>query len=197
MLNSLSHWVQTTVATHGLPAVFALMVLESACIPVPSEVTMIFAGYLVSQGRMSFVAAVLVGTFANLVGSWIAWAAGFYGVDSLLLRSAANRRHLEQAQRWFDRYGTPTVLVSRMVPLVRTFISLPAGMARVPLGRFSLLTFAGCLPWCLLLVAIGDVAGANWDSWNQRLHYLDYVVVLAAAAVAAAWLLRRRRAIAN
>lgn len=197
MLNSLNHWVQTTVGDHGLPAVFALMVLESACIPVPSEVTMIFAGYLVSQGRMSFVAAVLVGSFANLVGSWIAWAAGAYGVDSVLMRSAANRRHLEQATRWFERYGTPTVFFSRMLPLVRTFISLPAGIARMPLGRFSALTFLGCLPWCLLLVGIGDVAGTNWDSWHQRLHYLDYVMLAAAFAIVVAWVLRRRRAVAN
>ena len=126
-MGSLSHSIQTFVAAHGLEAVFLLMVLESACIPVPSEVTMIYAGYLVSQGDMSFVAAVVVGAFANLVGSWIAWAVGAYGVDAWLYRTERNRRHADQAHRWFERYGTPVVFFSRLVPIVRTFISLPAG----------------------------------------------------------------------
>src|SRR5436190_3485222 len=183
MLSSLAHWVQDQVAAHGLEAVFLLMVLESACIPVPSEVTMIYAGYLVSQGDMNFAAAVLVGAFANLVGSWIAWGVGAYGVDAWLYRTERNRRHAEQAHRWFERYGTPVVFFSRLVPIVRTFISLPAGVARMPLGRFSLLTFAGCLPWSLLLVTIGNAAGANWETWHRRLGDLNYVVVVAAAAI--------------
>ena len=141
-MGSLSHSIQMFVAAHGLEAVFVLMVLESACIPVPSEVTMIYAGYLVSQGDMSFVAAVVVGAFANLVGSWIAWAVGAYGVDAWLYRTERNRRHADQAHRWFERYGTPVVFFSRLVPIVRTFISLPAGVARMPLVRFSVLTFA-------------------------------------------------------
>jgi membrane protein DedA with SNARE-associated domain len=192
-VESLSHSIQTFVANHGLEAVFLLMVLESACIPVPSEVTMIYAGYLVSQGDMNFVAAVLVGAVANLVGSWIAWAVGAYGIDAWLYRTERNRRHAEQAHRWFERHGTPVVFFSRFVPVVRTFISLPAGVARMPLGRFSLLTILGCLPWSLLLVSIGDAAGANWDTWHRRLGDLNYVVVAAALAAAAVWLLRRRR----
>jgi membrane protein DedA with SNARE-associated domain len=193
MLSSLAHWVQHQVAANGLQAVFALMVLESACIPIPSEVTMVYAGYLVSQGSMSFVAAVLVGSVANLVGSLIAWGAGAYGVDAALVRSPRNRAHLAQANRWFERYGSPVVFFSRMLPVIRTFISLPAGMARMPLGRFAALTFLGSIPWCIMLVAVGDVAGANWDTWHKRIGYLDYVVVLAVAAVAVFWLLRRRR----
>ena len=105
MLSSLTHWVQTTIADHGLTAVFVLMLLESACIPVPSELTMIYAGYLVSQGTFSFVAAVLVGAFANLVGSWIAWAAGAYGVDAVLVRGDHAKEELARTQRYFDRYG--------------------------------------------------------------------------------------------
>jgi membrane protein DedA with SNARE-associated domain len=196
-VESLSHTIQTFVANHGLEAVFLLMVLESACIPVPSEVTMIYAGYLVSHGDMSFAGAVLVGAFANLVGSWIAWAVGAYGIDAWLYRTERNRRHVEQAHRWFERHGTPVVFFSRLVPVVRTFISLPAGVARMPLGRFSLLTILGCLPWCLLLVSIGDAAGANWDTWHRRLGDLNYVVVAAGLAAAAVWLLRRRRSAAR
>ncbi|HSD02129.1 MAG TPA: DedA family protein [Gaiellales bacterium] len=196
-MESLSHSIQTFVAAHGLEAVFLLMVLESACIPVPSEVTMIYAGYLVSQGDMSFIGAVLAGAFGNLVGSWIAWGAGFYGVDAWLYRTERNRRHVEQAHRWFERYGTPVVFFSRLVPVVRTFISLPAGIARMPFVRFSVLTILGCLPWCVLLVAIGDAAGANWDTWHRRLGDLNYVVVAAALVAGGVWLLRRRRAAAR
>jgi membrane protein DedA with SNARE-associated domain len=191
-MQSLTHHLQTFIASHGLQAVFVLMVLESACIPVPSEVTMIYAGYLVSQGSMNFVAAVLVGTVANLIGSLIAWAAGAYGVDAVLLRSEHNRRRVEQAHSWFERYGTPAVFFARLLPVVRTFISLPAGVARMPLGRFSVLTVLGTLPWCIMLVAVGDVAGANWDTWHRRFGYLDYVVV-AAFVAAAAWLLLHQR----
>jgi membrane protein DedA with SNARE-associated domain len=193
-VQSLTHHLQTFIASHGLAAVFVLMVLESACIPVPSEVTMIYAGYLVSQGDMVFWQAVVVGSFANLVGSWIAWAAGAYGVDAVWLRSGHTRARIDQAQRWFERYGTRVVFFSRMLPVIRTFISLPAGIARMPLGRFTVLTFVGCLPWCLMLVGIGDAAGANWDTWHHRLGYLDYVVVLALLAAGGWWLLRRRRA---
>jgi membrane protein DedA with SNARE-associated domain len=146
---------------------------------------------------MSFAGAVVVGAFANLVGSWIAWAVGAYGVDAWLYRSERNRRHAEQAQRWFERYGTPVVFFSRLVPIVRTFISLPAGVARMPLGRFSVLTILGCLPWSFMLVAIGDAAGANWDTWHRRLGDLNYVVVAAALVIAAVWLLRRRRSAAR
>jgi membrane protein DedA with SNARE-associated domain len=191
-VQSLTHHLQTFIASHGLEAVFLLMVLESACIPVPSEVTMIYAGYLVSQGSMNFVAAVVVGTVANLIGSLIAWAAGAYGVDAVLVRTEHNRRRVEQAQSWFERYGTPTVFFARLLPVVRTFISLPAGVARMPLGRFSVLTVLGSLPWCIMLVAVGDVAGANWDTWHRRFGYLDYVVV-AAVLAAAAWLVLRQR----
>ena len=192
-MDSLSHSIQTFVAAHGLEAVFLLMVLESACIPVPSEVTMIYAGYLVSQGSMSFAAAVIVGTVANLIGSLIAWAAGAYGVDAWLMRTEHNRHRVARAHDWFDRYGTPTVFFARLLPVVRTFISLPAGVARMPLGRFSVLTVLGTLPWCIMLVAIGNVAGTHWDEWHRRFGYLDYVVVAAAIAVVAWLVLRQRR----
>ena len=192
-MDSLSHSIQTFVAAHGLEAVFLLMVLESACIPVPSEVTMIYAGYLVSQGSMSFAAAVIVGTVANLIGSLIAWAAGAYGVDAWLMRTEHNRHRVARAHDWFERYGTPTVFFARLLPVVRTFISLPAGVARMPLRRFSVLTVLGTLPWCIMLVAIGNVAGTHWDEWHRRFGYLDYVVVAAAIAVVAWLVLRQRR----
>jgi membrane protein DedA with SNARE-associated domain len=193
IVEAIGEWAQTTVGDHGLWAVFVLMVLESMCIPIPSEVTMMFAGFLVSQGQMDFWAAVLVGSFANLVGSWIAWAAGAYGVDSALMRYGHYRRHIEQAHVWFERHGTSVVFFSRMLPVIRTFISLPAGVARMPLGRFSVLTFAGCVPWCIFLVWLGWLAGDQWDEWQEYLHLLDYVIVAAIAATIIVWSWRRRR----
>ena len=140
-----------------------------------------------------FWQAVLVGAFANLVGSWIAWSVGAFGVDSAIVRIEHNRRHIDQATRWFERYGNPAVFFARMLPIVRTFISLPAGVARMPIGRFSVLTFLGCIPWCLMLVWIGDAAGSNWDTWHKRVGYLDYLVAVALVALVGWWLLRRRR----
>jgi len=193
MLSSLAHWVQDQVAANGLQAVFWLNLLGSACIPIPSEVTMIYAGYLVSQGQLVLWQVVVVGTLGSLVGSWIAWAAGWYGVDSLLVRSEHSRSQMRHAHEWFERYGAMTVFLTRMVPVVRTFISLPAGIARMPFVRFSIYTFAGCLPWCLLLAVIGDQAGTNWDEWHRRIGYVGYAAVAVVLAAGAAWLLRRRR----
>ena len=194
MLTSLAHWIQDQIAANGLWAVFGLMVLESACIPMPSEVTMIYAGYLVSQGDMVFWQAVLVGAFANLVGSWIAWAAGAYGVDVIWLRSGHTRARIDQAHRWFERYGSRVVFFSRMLPIIRTFISLPAGIARMPLGRFTVLTFLGCLPWCRCWSTSatrraptgtpGTIVWATWTTWWWRPCWWS----------AGWWLLRRRRA---
>src|SRR3954454_20318770 len=143
----------------GLAGVFVLMVLESACIPIPSEATMLFAGFNVSDGHYSLFAAVAVGSVANLVGSWIAYAVGYYGRVDVLEKHGKKlhikKSHLEWADRWFQRHGDATVFFARMVPIVRTFISLPAGVARMPFLRFSLLTLAGCIPWVLMLALVG------------------------------------------
>src|SRR4051794_20455802 len=125
----------------GLPGVFLLMVLESACIPIPSEATMLFTGFNVAKGHYSLFAAVAVGSVANLVGSWIAYAVGYYGRVDVLEKHGRKvgirMSHLETADRWFERHGDATVFFARMLPIVRTFISLPAGIARMPFWRFS------------------------------------------------------------
>ena len=125
----------------GLLGVFVLMTLESACIPVPSEATMLFAGFNVSDGEYSLFAAVAVGSVANLVGSWIAYAIGYYGRIDILEKHGKKlhikKSHLEWADRWFERHGDATVFFTRMLPIIRTFISLPAGVARMPFWRFS------------------------------------------------------------
>jgi len=184
----------------GLWGIFLLMTPESACIPIPSEATMLFAGFNVSEGRYSLWAAVLVGSFANLVGSWIAYAIGYYGRIELLEKHGKalhiKRSHLEWADRWFERYGAYAVFFSRMLPIVRTFISLPAGVARMPFWSFSVLTFLGCIPWVFALTFIGKQVGDRWEDWKDHLHYFDYavaaIIVLGAAYLGFRWWRGRR-----
>jgi membrane protein DedA with SNARE-associated domain len=181
----------------GLGGVAVLMVLESACIPVPSEATMLFAGFNVSDGHYSLFAAVAVGSFANLVGSWIAYAIGYYGRVDVLEKHGGKlhikKSHLETADRWFERHGDATIFFTRMLPIVRTFISLPAGVARMPFWRFSAFTLAGCVPWVFMLTFVGKQAGDNWESWKNSLHYVDYAVVALIVAGAGYLIVRNRR----
>jgi membrane protein DedA with SNARE-associated domain len=179
----------------GLAGIFGLMTLESACIPIPSEAIMLFAGFNVSEGNLTLFGVVAAGVLGNLAGSLIAYAAGYYGRLELLDRNRfihISRRHLEWADRWFERHGSATVFFTRMLPIIRTFISLPAGVARMPIGRFTLFTVAGSIPWVLMLAIIGREVGDRWDQWRGHLHYLDYAIV-AAIAIAIVYLIVRRR----
>jgi membrane protein DedA with SNARE-associated domain len=180
----------------GLPGIFLLMVAESACIPIPSETTFLFAGFNVSRGEYSTFAVVAVGTFANVVGSWIAYAVGYYGRVDILEKHGKKLHikpeHLKWADSWFERYGAATVFFTRMLPIIRTFISLPAGVARMPFWKFSILTTLGCVPWILMLTLIGRAVGDRWEDWKDSLHYVDYAV-LALIVVGVVFLLVRRR----
>ena len=181
----------------GLPGVFALMVAESACIPIPSEGTMLFAGFNVSEGEYSLPAVVLVATAANVVGSWIAYAVGYYGRVDILEKHGKKLHikpsHLAWADRWFEKYGSWTVFLTRMLPIIRTFISLPAGVARMPFWRFTALTAAGCLPWIFMLTLIGREVGDRWESWKDSLHYVDYAVAALIVLAIVYFVLRNRR----
>jgi membrane protein DedA with SNARE-associated domain len=182
----------------GLPGVFVLMLLESACIPIPSEATMLFAGFNVSNGEYSLLVVTAVGVAGNLIGSWATYWLGYLGRVDLLEKHGrklhVKKSQLEWADRWFERHGDATVFFTRMLPIIRTFISLPAGVARMPFWRFSLLTFVGCVPWVLALAFIGQQAGDNWERWKDNLHYVDYAVLAAVVLGIAFLLLRRRRA---
>jgi membrane protein DedA with SNARE-associated domain len=194
--DKLVEFATNVVGDLGLAGIALLMVPESACIPIPSEATMLFAGFNVSKGHYTLLAAVAVGVAANVVGSWIAYAVGYYGRDGILERHGGRlhikKRDLERADRWFEHYGGWAVFFSRMLPIVRTFISLPAGAARMPFWRFTVLTFAGCVPWVFMLAFVGKQAGDHWDRWKNNLHYLDYAV-LALIVIGVAYLLIRRR----
>src|SRR4051812_46867600 len=188
----------------GLAGIFVLMTLESACIPIPSEATMLFAGFNVAEGHYPLWQPVLVATLANVVGSWIAYGIGYYGRVDVLERHGRKigirTHHLRVADRWFERHGEATVFFSRLLPVVRTFISLPAGAARMPFWRFTLFTTLGCIPWVFMLAFVGKQAGDNWTQWKDSLHYVDYAV-LALIVVGVVYLIgrscRSRRTVAE
>jgi len=194
--DTLVDFATNVVRDLGLPGIFGLMFLESACIPIPSEATMLFAGFNVHNGEYSLLAITVVGSLANLAGSWLAYAVGYFGRVELLERHGSklhiSKRRLEWADSWFERYGAATVFFTRMLPIIRTFISLPAGAARMPFWRFTLLTLAGCIPWVLALGFIGRQVGENWTQWRDSLHYVDYAVA-ALIVVAIIWLVIRSR----
>ena len=182
----------------GLAGVFVLMLLESACIPIPSEATMLFAGFNVAKGEYSLFAATAAGVLGNLAGSWIAYAVGYYGRIEWFEKHGHHifikPHHLKWADDWFSRYGEATVFFTRMLPIVRTFISLPAGVARMPFWRFTAFTLLGCIPWVFALTFIGKQAGANWEDWKNSLHYVDYAVAaLIVIGVLWLWIRARRR----
>jgi membrane protein DedA with SNARE-associated domain len=195
ILDPIVEFCTDVIDTLELPGVFVLMALESACIPVPSEAIMLFAGFNVHEGNLTLFGIVAAGVLGNVVGSWMAYAAGYYGRLELLEKNRlihVNRKHLDWADSWFERHGDATVFFTRMLPIIRTFISLPAGVAKMPFWRFTALTLAGCVPWVLMLGIIGREVGERWEEWRDNLHYLDYAV-LAAIVIGIAYLLIRRR----
>jgi membrane protein DedA with SNARE-associated domain len=197
LTDPLVRFATNVVADLGLAGIFVLMLFESACIPIPSEATMLFAGFNVSEGHYSLFMVTLVGSFANLVGSWIAYAVGWYGRVDILEKHGRKLHikpsHLAWADRWFERHGDATVFFTRMLPIIRTFISLPAGVARMPFWRFTILTFAGCLPWVFMLAFIGQQVGVRWEDWKDSLHYVDYAVAAAIVIGVAVLIVRNRR----
>jgi membrane protein DedA with SNARE-associated domain len=186
----------------GLPAVFLLMALGSACIPIPSEVVMLFAGFAVADPggsgahhHLTMTGIVLAGLLGTLAGSWAAYAVGRGGRLELMERHG-HRVHMgpaqiERADRWFARYGELTVLFGRVIPLVRAFVSLPAGVAKMPLARFSVLTLIGSIPWVLALALVGHALGGDWTSVRKGFEYADYAI-LALVVVGIVYWIRRR-----
>ena len=185
------------VASYGLLAVLVLMIVESCGVPFPSEVTMPVAGLLAAAGHLNIVAVIVTGAFANLVGSLIAyWLAARFG-EPLLLgpgRDAGIRRHhLEIADAWFGRWGLWAVFFGRMLPVIRTYISFPAGLAHVNLPRFSVLTFAGALPWSAALTLVGFLLGSNYERISGPIEKAAIVIAVLVAIGLVVWYLRGRR----
>jgi membrane protein DedA with SNARE-associated domain len=200
LVNVAWHFVRDS----GLPAVFVLMTAESACVPIPSEATMLFAGFAVADPgsssahhHLTLLGIVAAGVLGNLLGSWIAYGVGRGGRLELVERHGRwlhlKPSHIQWADRWFARYGAPAVFFSRMLPIVRTFISLPAGIAKMPFWRFTLLTLAGCVPWVLGLALAGEAVGSNWKDVHKGFEYVDYAVVALFVIGLVYLVLRRRR----
>jgi membrane protein DedA with SNARE-associated domain len=183
------------VGAYGVLAVLLLMILESACIPVPSEAIMLYGGFLVARGDESLLLMVAAGVAGNVVGSWIAYWVGREKGREWALRwhwLHITPKRLDAADRWFARHGDRAALISRCLPIIRTFISLPAGIARMSFRRFTLLTLVGCVPWVLVLALAGRAVGENWEELQHNLHYVDYALVLAILG-GIVWLVVRSR----
>ncbi len=172
--------IKSVIAVTGYGGITLLMAIESACIPLPSELIMPFAGYLVFDGKMNLVWAATAGAIGCNLGSLIAYEIGFYGGRPLVEKFGSyilmGRRELDWADHFFRRWGQAAVFVGRLLPVIRTFIALPAGIARMPRGRFHLYTFLGSWPWCFGLAYLGMKLGENWRSLGQYFHKFDAVI---------------------
>jgi membrane protein DedA with SNARE-associated domain len=170
----------------GYLGVFIAMTLESACIPIPSEVIMPFAGFSVSEGEMTLWGITIVGALGNLTGSLMAYYVGLKGGRPLLEKYGKyifiSYNSLDRADRWFEKYGHEAVFISRFLPGIRTFISLPAGIAEMDIKKFSIYTLAGSLPWAFVLGYIGVLLGPKWDTIKSYFHILDIIVIIGVIA---------------
>ncbi|HYX61632.1 MAG TPA: DedA family protein [Streptosporangiaceae bacterium] len=195
--------MQQFITNYGYLAIFLLMLLESACIPVPSELIMTFGGALaagaVPGSHLNLIGVILAGTAGNVAGSYIAWAVGRYGAEPALRRWGKRigiRPHdIDRGIAWFDRHGSKAVLIGRVLPVVRTFISLPAGIAEMPALRFGIYTTIGCIPWTTALAVAGYAVGKNWESIVSAFHGPTYIIaaVVVVALVILAWRYVRSR----
>jgi membrane protein DedA with SNARE-associated domain len=192
IIEILSAFIVATISTLGYAGVALLMAIESACIPLPSEIIMPFSGYLVYKGQFNLWAVGVAGAVGCVVGSWVAYFVGLYGGRRFIERYGRyvlmSRHDLDLADRWFARYGEVIVFASRLLPVVRTFIAFPAGVARMNLTRFTIYTFLGSLPWCIGLAYVGQLLGEQWDknetlkSWFHRFDFVIGIIILLAAA---------------
>ena len=185
------------IASWGYVAVAILMAAENACIPIPSELILGFAGYLIFADQMTFTGALIAGMVGGMAGSIFAYAVGHYGgrtfVDKYGHYFFVKKSHVDIAQNWFDKYGLKAVFCSRMLPVVRTFISLPAGFAHVDMKKFLTLTFLGSLPWTALILFAGMMLGKSWEVMLKVGHQASLIFVGVCAVIIAVMYLRYRK----
>lgn len=197
IIEILSAFIVAVISALGYSGIVLLMAIESACIPLPSEVIMPFSGYLVYTGRFNLWAVGVAGAIGCVLGSLVAYWVGMYGGRRLIERYGRyiliSKHDLDLADRWFARYGEIIVFASRLLPVIRTFIAFPAGVARMNLTRFIIYTFAGSLPWCLGLAYVGQKLGEEWDK-NETLkswfHRFDFVIGIIGLLFAIWWVWR-------
>jgi membrane protein DedA with SNARE-associated domain len=208
IIDAVVQWATALIGDWGLPAVFFLMLLESACIPVPSEAIMPFAGFAVSEGDMTLLGITVAGVAGNVVGSWIAYWVGLYGgrpfIDKWGKFVLLRHHHVELAERWFEKYGPIAVFFSRVLPIVRTFISLPAGIAKMPFLKFLAYSAVGSVIWNAALAYLGygfrkALGDDGWDRLQEVFHEYNLYFYIALAVFALAvvgwgyWRWRKRK----
>jgi membrane protein DedA with SNARE-associated domain len=211
ILGGITDAVTSVVGDYGLYAIFLLMMVD-AVFPAASEVVMLYGGALaagafadqdvvlfgqtVDQGAAAYLAVVLAGTIGYTVGAIVGWAIGLYGGRPYLERHGrwlhVDEQKLDRAERWFERWEGWAVFLGRLTPIVRSFVSIPAGVMEVPFVRYTVLTFAGSALWCLAFGGLGYLAGSKWEDVQHAFHYFDYVVI-AAVLGGGIWLFVRRR----
>jgi len=197
ILEILTAFIVATISTLGYGGIVLLMAIESACVPLPSEIIMPFSGYLVYTGRFNIWLVSIAGAFGCVVGSLVAYWVGMFGGRPLIEKYGKfillSKHDLDLADRWFDRFGEAIVFISRLLPAIRTFIAFPAGVARMNLKKFIIYTFAGSLPWCLGLAYVGQKLGEQWDK-DPRLktlfHRFDFVIGIVILLAATWWIWR-------
>jgi len=182
IVETLSHFVITAIERLGYAGVFVGMTLESVGFPAPSEIIMPFAGYVVWEGRLTLLGVTLAGTLGCLAGSLIAYGIGAYGGRPLLERYGKyvliRASELDRAEQWFAKHGEAAVFISRLLPVVRTYISYPAGIVRMDVKRFSVYTVLGSLPFCFALAYVGVALGPHWEDIRGLFRYVDIAVVV-------------------
>ena len=197
IIEILSGFIVATISLMGYSGIVLLMAIESACIPLPSEIIMPFSGYLVSTGQMNLWLVGIAGAVGCVLGSLVAYWVGSKGGRPLIEKYGryvlVSRHDLDMADRWFANHGEIIVFVSRLLPAIRTFIAFPAGVARMNLTRFVIYTFAGSLPWCLGLAYIGQKLGEKWnqdDTLRTWFHRFDFVIGIVGVLLAGWWIWR-------
>lgn len=194
ILSLASNFVINVISSSGYFGITILMTIESAAIPLPSEIIMPFSGYLVSQGNFNFWWVSIWGAVGNVLGSVVAYAVGFWGGRPLVEKYGnyilIRKRELDRADSWFKNYGQSTVFFSRLLPAVRTFISLPAGVAKMNLGKFVVYTFAGSFPWSVGLTYVGYRLGGEWGSIRSYFHRLDLIIGVVVLGFVGWWVIK-------
>ena len=197
IIEILSVFIIATISAMGYFGIVLLMAIESACIPLPSEIIMPFSGYLVSTGQMNLWLVAIAGAVGCVIGSMLAYWAGMYGGRPLIEKYGRyvllSRHDLDIADRWFARYGEAIVFTARLLPAIRTFIAFPAGVARMNIPRFIFYTFAGSLPWCLGLAYVGQKLGEQWnkdETLRTWFHRFDFVIGIVGVLLVGWWIWR-------
>ncbi|MCX6825899.1 MAG: DedA family protein [candidate division Zixibacteria bacterium] len=193
IIQPVAQWIIDVISKSGYAGIIATMGIESACIPLPSEIIMPFSGSLVSSGRFTMLGVSMAGALGCVIGSVIAYAAGYYGGRPFIEKYGRyillTKKDIDSAEKWTTRYGDIAIFVSRLLPVIRTFISLPAGIAKMNFPKFILYTFLGSLPWCWALAYVGKILGDNWTSLGKYFHSVDIVIglIILAAVVFFIW----------